>query len=156
MRPGRHGPHPEDRRLIDERRFKITCRRGNVPMAGEHGMAGIVIERDVEIAARRLAEATDAEAVILFGSRARGDHRPDSDWDLCVVLPDDVRPQQFTPSKLWELLSDLDASIQVYPLRRSVFEARRDDVDSVSHDIAREGYAIIGSLEPPSSITAHR
>ncbi len=119
-------------------------------------MAGIVIERDVEIAARRLAEATDAEAVILFGSRARGDHRPDSDWDLCVVLPDDVRPQQFTPSKLWELLSDLDASIQVYPLRRSVFEARRDDVDSVSHDIAREGYAIIGSLEPPSGITAHR
>lgn len=26
----------------------------------------------------------DAE-VILFGSRARGDHRPDSDWDLLVV-----------------------------------------------------------------------
>ncbi|MES0196989.1 nucleotidyltransferase domain-containing protein [Mesorhizobium sp. M0011] len=118
-------------------------------------MAEIVIERDVETAAERLAEATHAEAVILFGSRARGDHQPDSDWDLCVVLPDDVRPQQFTPSKLWELVSDLDASIQVYPLRRSVFEAKRDDIDSLSHDIARDGYAIIGSLEPTSGMTAH-
>ena len=111
-------------------------------------MTGVVIERDVETAAERLAEATHAEAVILFGSRARGDHQPDSDWDLCVVLPDDIRPQEFTPSKLWELLSDLDASIQVYPLRRSVFEAKKDDIDSLSHDIARDGYTIIGSMVP--------
>lgn len=111
-------------------------------------MTDVVIERVVERAAERLAEATRAEAVILFGSRARGEHKPDSDWDLCVVLPDDVRPQQFTPSKLWALVSDLDASIQVYPLRRSVFEAKKNDVDSLSHDIARDGYAIIGSMEP--------
>ena len=25
------------------------------------------------------------EKVILFGSRARGDYRPDSDWDILVV-----------------------------------------------------------------------
>lgn len=30
-----------------------------------------------------------AQRVIIFGSRARGDHRPDSDFDLIVVLPDD-------------------------------------------------------------------
>lgn len=109
-------------------------------------MTGVVIEGDVETAAERLVKATHAEAVILFGSRARGDHQPDSDWDLCVVLPDDIRPQEFTPSKLRELLFDLDASIQVYPLRRSVFEAKKDDIDSLSHDIARDGYTIIGSM----------
>jgi predicted nucleotidyltransferase len=34
---------------------------------------------------RRLVEALDPDRVILFGSRARGDHRPDSDVDLLIV-----------------------------------------------------------------------
>lgn len=27
--------------------------------------------------------------VYLFGSRARGDNRPDSDYDFCILTPDD-------------------------------------------------------------------
>src|SRR5689334_6565464 len=34
---------------------------------------------------RRLVEAIDPERIILFGSRARGDARPDSDIDLLVI-----------------------------------------------------------------------
>jgi len=34
---------------------------------------------------RRLVEAVDPDRIILFGSRARGDARPDSDVDLLVV-----------------------------------------------------------------------
>ena len=30
--------------------------------------------------------------VVLFGSRARGDHRPDSDYD-CLAVVDDLRPR---------------------------------------------------------------
>jgi uncharacterized protein len=33
----------------------------------------------------RLVSALDPQAIWLFGSRARGDHRPDSDFDLMVV-----------------------------------------------------------------------
>jgi uncharacterized protein len=33
----------------------------------------------------RLVAALDPQAIWLFGSRARGDHRPDSDFDLLVV-----------------------------------------------------------------------
>ncbi|TIL76114.1 MAG: nucleotidyltransferase domain-containing protein [Mesorhizobium sp.] len=29
------------------------------------------------------------DSIWLFGSRARGDNRPDSDWDILVALPDD-------------------------------------------------------------------
>jgi predicted nucleotidyltransferase len=36
---------------------------------------------------KKAVESVDADAqVILFGSRARGDNRPDSDWDL-LILP---------------------------------------------------------------------
>jgi len=36
---------------------------------------------------RRIVEAVDPDKIILFGSRARGDNRPDSDFDLLVIKP---------------------------------------------------------------------
>jgi len=38
---------------------------------------------------RRLVEAIDPDRIILFGSRARGDARPDSDIDLLIVKDTD-------------------------------------------------------------------
>ena len=37
---------------------------------------------------QRIAEVLEPEQIILFGSRAQGDHRSDSDADLLVVMPD--------------------------------------------------------------------
>ena len=31
-------------------------------------------------------EGVDVKSIILFGSRARGDYREDSDWDLLVIV----------------------------------------------------------------------
>lgn len=39
--------------------------------------------------------------VLLFGSRARGDAHPDSDWDVMVLLND------ASASKKWEVSGDL-------------------------------------------------
>ena len=38
-----------------------------------------------DAASRVLAGRADVEVALLFGSRARGDHRPDSDVDLAVL-----------------------------------------------------------------------
>jgi len=84
--------------------------------------------------------------VVLFGSRARGDAGPDSDWDLCVVVPDDTPPGSATPLTLWPLVADLPLAIQVVPIRRFVFEAKRSDANSMSHDVARDGVIMHGSL----------
>ena len=37
---------------------------------------------------------SDVEQIILFGSRARGNARPDSDWDFLVIMPSRQRPTQ--------------------------------------------------------------
>lgn len=41
----------------------------------------------IPLIAKRIAEQFNPDKIILFGSRARGDHRPDSDVDLLVILP---------------------------------------------------------------------
>jgi predicted nucleotidyltransferase len=101
-----------------------------------------VLPSAIQEATQRLACATEAESIILFGSRARGDWRGDSDWDLCVILSDSVEPGKFTPVTLWPLVSGFGVPIQVYPIRRSIFNERRGDLNSLSHDIDRDGIVL--------------
>ncbi len=48
------------------------------------------------------------DRILLYGSRARGDERPDSDIDILVVLKDD-----FDYSEMLELSSDFAASLSL-------------------------------------------
>ena len=48
-----------------------------------------------EIAAQ-IVRNFPAEMVLLFGSRARGEALPDSDWDFLVVMPSELRPSART------------------------------------------------------------
>lgn len=45
----------------------------------------VVDESVLQEVVRRLVDAVDPDCIILFGSRARGDARPDSDIDLLIV-----------------------------------------------------------------------
>jgi len=55
---------------------------------------------------RRIVDTSHPEKVILFGSRARGDARLDSDIDLLVVA-DDPRPRSLRACALYGALSDI-------------------------------------------------
>ena len=48
-----------------------------------------VDENVLEEIVHKLVEAVDPDRIILFGSRARGDSRPDSDVDLLIVKDSD-------------------------------------------------------------------
>ena len=51
-------------------------------------MSEKTIRETVERVSRKLG--LSVEEIILFGSRARGDFREDSDWDVLVVLSDPI------------------------------------------------------------------
>ena len=64
---------------------------------------------------RRIVAVADPERIILFGSRARGDHRPDRDFDILVVK--ETEEPRYTRSRaLYGALSDLlvETDIMVY------------------------------------------
>jgi uncharacterized protein len=82
------------------------------------------------------------EAIMLFGSRARGDHDLTSDWDLFVVLPDDAPPGIAVPSTLRRAAASAGLPVHAVACRRSVFLAKQGDPNSLSHDVARDGIVI--------------
>ncbi len=62
-------------------------------------------------AVKRAVLAVDPQAEVwLFGSRARGDARPDSDWDFLVLTPKPVdRAYKYV---FWDHLNDLELATE--------------------------------------------
>jgi len=93
---------------------------------------------------QRIAGQYDMAGAILFGSRARGTHRPDSDADVAVLLRGEHR--RFLPTKLamadvaFDVL--LETGIRIQPL--PVWEDEWEHPESYSNprllaNIASEG-----------------
>lgn len=101
-------------------------------------------------AAQRLAMAAPVEKIILFGSRARGDHNSDSDFDLCVILDDAIPVGVYTPVSLWKAVAGIDLPIQIVAIRSGVFEIAKRDINSVSYDIDNDGLVIYETPSPPA------
>ncbi|MEK6286169.1 MAG: nucleotidyltransferase domain-containing protein [Acidobacteriota bacterium] len=61
---------------------------------------------------RRLVEAIDPDRIILFGSRARGDAKPDSDVDL-LVIKDSSEPPHKRSISAYRALGGLSTPIDI-------------------------------------------
>ena len=90
---------------------------------------------------RRLVEAYHPERIYLFGSKARGDAGPDSDYDLMVVVPDSAPPALRQSSRAYEALWGLGvgsaSDVLVWTL--ADFEKRLHLRASLPSTILREG-----------------
>jgi predicted nucleotidyltransferase len=104
-------------------------------------MASAFLERDPMLAeiVRRLAEAYLPERIYLFGSKARGDAGPDSDYDLLVVVSDTASAERKTSKLAYEALWGTKAAADVVVWERSRFERRARVVCSLPATVLREG-----------------
>jgi predicted nucleotidyltransferase len=80
--------------------------------------------------------------VILFGSRARGDAGPESDWDFLALVEGagDMWDEQarLAPAVTWRLESDMLAPLSIFPLAPEAVRARTGFL----HNVRREGLSV--------------
>ncbi|MEJ5370206.1 MAG: nucleotidyltransferase domain-containing protein [Bryobacteraceae bacterium] len=98
--------------------------------AGDPALAEIV---------RRLVEAYRPERVYLFGSVARGEAGPDSDYDLLLVVPDDAPPERRRSRLAYEVLWGTGVAADVLVWTASQFESRKHLPASLPATVLREG-----------------
>jgi predicted nucleotidyltransferase len=88
---------------------------------------------------RRLVEVYHPLRIYLFGSVARGDAGPDSDYDLMVVVPDET-PAELQDSKLgYRALWGLGIAKDLLVWKQSDFEGRLHLKASLPSAVVREG-----------------
>lgn len=98
----------------------------------------------IKEAGRRLTAAAPDADIILFGSRARGEARPDSDLDLLVIEPDfDRRSEEY--GRLRRELRGLDVAIDLVIYRRREADQWRSVPGSFLHRALREGRVLAGA-----------
>ena len=97
---------------------------------------------------RRLVEAYHPERVYLFGSHARGEAGPDSDYDLMVVVPDnappDLRRSRRAYKALWGVKGSRTAA-DVLVLTQRGFDRQLHLRASLPSTILREGRLLHGA-----------
>lgn len=100
----------------------------------------LTIPREFKRRALRAMPRRRIAKVILYGSRARGDARPDSDWDLAVFVrghPTD-RDLSILSDVAFDLLMETGAFIQAFP-----FAARHEQRESSFYgNIRKDGVPV--------------
>ena len=78
----------------------------------------------------------------LFGSRARGEAVAESDWDLLVVVPDEVAEEDLDPVVSWRLQKDSGVRADVVPCRLSDFVEDRSTPNTLAYEAATRGLRV--------------
>ena len=108
------------------------------------GKQNHIIPADLQ---RVIADVFDPVDVWLFGSRARGDYRPDSDWDIVVVV-DDAEEHLTEPLVGWRAslkARDMGIASTILVTTKSDLKALWGLPNTIGYDLHREGVRIRGA-----------
>ena len=98
-------------------------------------------DRLVEQIVSRIVEASHPERVVLFGSRARGEPRSESDYDLLVIKKSD-EPRYRRAVPLYEALVGLLANVDIMVYTPKEVSEWSDLPEAFVTTAVREGKAL--------------
>lgn len=110
-----------------------------IPLSEEEALLGEMVQT--------IVREVSPEAIILFGSRARGDARPDSDVDLLVVESEPFSPQRSRrkeAARLHMALRGLALSKDILLYSRDEFNHWKNSLNHVVGRAHREGRVLHG------------
>lgn len=113
----------------------------------------------LERVTRTIVEHLRPRRIVLFGSRARGDAREDSDYDVMVELETDL-PTDVAEDVVYDLLSEDAWSVEVCVYTPGEIRRWQDDVGTIVYDIVREGRVLYTApdiaVDDPSGMALSR
>jgi predicted nucleotidyltransferase len=125
----------KDRPACDD---PAAARRFESVPEGADGYDGAVVDRLRE----RIIHAFGARVrrVILFGSRARGDALPESDYDVLVVFTELV-PEEWrrTVLELYDAFHGIGVAVEPHPMSELEFEETKGVIGGLAYPAATEG-----------------
>jgi predicted nucleotidyltransferase len=104
-------------------------------------MSASLLEQDAllrEVVDRLVAELRP-ERIYLFGSRARGDARPDSDYDLLVVVKERTGEGHEMEQRAYGAMWGLHAPVEIVVMTADYFDWMLDAAASLPATVQREG-----------------
>ena len=87
----------------------------------------------------RIVSRWSPQQIWLFGSRARGDATPESDWDLFVVVDDSASDDDIDPGVGRRLRHECHVHADVIPWRVSEFVEFRNTPNTLAYSVATDG-----------------
>jgi predicted nucleotidyltransferase len=87
---------------------------------------------------KRILAVSNPQQIIVFGSYARGDARPDSDLDV-LVIKDEVDSTSAEAARIYQALADISVPIDVVVVRTAYVQRYGDLIGSVVRPALREG-----------------
>ncbi len=87
----------------------------------------------------RIVSELHPRRIYLFGSRARGDARSDSDYDFLVELENAIRDPRSEALRLRRIFDWPGVEVEIHLRNPGQLERRKDDPGTVDWDVVREG-----------------
>ena len=121
-------------------------------------MAGIaafphmfVTPEKVEQVVGRIVEHANPLQIIVFGSRARGNHRPESDLDLAIIL--DGNEEGVYREVPYTLFDDIPMEVDLIVVSKGQYDYHRPWRNSIYNYIDTEGVVIYDRVNPQRGST---
>jgi len=92
----------------------------------------------------RLVDHLQPKSIYLFGSQARGDANPKSDYDLLIVVPESSLPRHQRETKAYDALWNLSYPAELVVLTTAEFEQAQQIVTSLASTVLKEGTLLYG------------
>ena len=91
----------------------------------------VVTEQIVAEIVQAIVDAIDPERIYLFGSRARGGARPDSDVDLLIVEQEPFGPHR----SRWQELARIRRALTAFRVPKDILVYSQDEIDKWQHAV---------------------
>jgi len=102
-------------------------------------------DKKLEEIINRILQVIIPDKIILFGSRARGNNKKDSDYDL-LVIKSGIQDELLIARKIYRYLIGVDESVDIMVETPETLEKYKETPGYVYKSILKEGIVVYGSV----------